>query len=176
MSHFLTLVLINADEPNPAEKARQLMWPYFVDDFDDEVGKATSDAKFSGFTIGGRFDGEIWGKEQHYSLTPNEFQKRYGLDVVKPEDNIRPLSELVPDCVPYAVITPDGSWHDVWQVAQGASVVTEHTWLVNIKRHLRSAPRRFQREAQAWPEWVKQFRSLSQTYEGCIAVAFDCHC
>jgi hypothetical protein len=108
MSHFLTIAIVDRTEPDPGKKAEELMLPYFeVDD-----NNPWPDAKCDGFAIGGRYDGAIWGKEQHYNLKPEEFQHRYGLDVVKSTDNIRPLSTLVPDLLPYAVITPDGKWYD----------------------------------------------------------------
>ena len=69
-------------------------------------------AKCSGFVVGGRFDGDIWGKEQHYNLTPAQFQERYGLDRVRDADNIRPVTALRSDLVPYAIVTPDGRWHE----------------------------------------------------------------
>jgi hypothetical protein len=118
MSHFLTLVLVGGAEPDPARKSHELMMPYFEfdvdnDDEDDEDGEDDEDnpltkAKCDGFVIGGRYDGAIWGKEQHYNLSPTEFQKRYGFDVIRTDDNIRPISELVDDLVAYAIITPDG--------------------------------------------------------------------
>ena len=106
MSHFLTLVLVSETEPDPESRARELMLPYFAPDRD------TPQSRCDGFTIGGKYDGLIWGKEQHYNLRPSEYQERYGLDVVTPEDNIRPVSALLPDLVPYAIVTPDGLWHD----------------------------------------------------------------
>jgi hypothetical protein len=122
MSHFLTLVLVGGAEPDPARKSHELMMPYFEfdvdnDDEDDEDGEDDEDnpltkAKCDGFVIGGRYDGAIWGKEQHYNLSPTEFQKRYGFDVIRTDDNIRPISELVDDLVAYAIITPDGKWYD----------------------------------------------------------------
>lgn len=106
VSHFLAIVLVEPMEPEIVEKAHRLMWPYF------DANMETEDAKCDGFLIGGRFDGEIWGKEQHYNLTPAEFQIRYGMDVVKDEDNIRNVSELWSGLLPYAVVTPDGRWLD----------------------------------------------------------------
>ncbi|MEH1948614.1 MAG: hypothetical protein V7K77_16925 [Nostoc sp.] len=108
MSHFLTLVIVDRTEPNPSKKAKELMLPYFETDEDNP----SLQAKCDGFAIGGQYDGIIWGKEQHYNLNPEEFQHRYGLDIVQSEDNIRPISALMPDLVSYAIVTPDGKWHD----------------------------------------------------------------
>ena len=107
MAHFLTVVLIEPSITTAAALAEERMNPFFA----SELGEARA-AKCDGFTIGGRYDGDIWGKEQHYSLTPAEHQARYGLDVVQPTENIRPVAELRPGLIPYAVITPDGQWHD----------------------------------------------------------------
>jgi hypothetical protein len=108
MSHFLTVVLVDPDEAAPADTAKALMRPYFAPD----LGGAPPEAKCDGFRIGGQYDGDIWGKEQHYNLTPDEYRARYGLDVVRPEDNIRPVAELRAGLVPFAVVTPEGGWQD----------------------------------------------------------------
>jgi len=107
MAHFLTMVLIEPGITTIAALAEERMYPFFAGDLGD-----APDAKCDGFTMGGRYDGDIWGKEQHHSLTPAEYQARYGLDVVQPIDNIRPVAALRPGLIPYAVVTPDGRWHD----------------------------------------------------------------
>jgi hypothetical protein len=108
MSHFLTLVIVNSTEANPGAKAKALMKPYC----DPYYNMTPLQRKCEYFVIGGQYDGIIWGKEQHYNLSPQEFQRRYGLDVVQVEDNICPISAIVPELIPYAIITPDGAWHD----------------------------------------------------------------
>lgn len=108
MAHFLTVVFVEPTEAVPADAGERLMQRYFSDD-----GLAgNSAAKCDGFRVGGSYDGDIWGKEQNHNLTPAEYQARYGSDVVRPEDNVRPVSELRPGLVPYAAVTPDGRWHD----------------------------------------------------------------
>ena len=86
MAHFLALVLVDSAEPAPAEAGERLMRPHFDPD--------APEAKCDGFVIGGSFDGDLWGKQQHHNLTPVEFQARYG--VVRAEDNVRPVAELRP--------------------------------------------------------------------------------
>lgn len=108
MSHFLTFVLVSQEEVDVQQKAHDLLWPYFVSDLANRNPKSKCD----GFIIGGRYDQEIFGVEPMYNLTPPEFQKRYGMDVVKPEDNIRPAAEVPKELVPYAIVTPDGEWFD----------------------------------------------------------------
>lgn len=126
MSHFLTLVLVGCAEPDPARKSHELMMPYFEADEDNP----SAQAKCDGFVIGGRYDGIIWGKEQHYNLSPTEFQKRYGFDVVKTENNICPISGLVDDLVAYAIITPDGKWYD-------REDKTDEEWLQEFQQMLK---------------------------------------
>jgi hypothetical protein len=109
MSHFLTLVIVDPTEPNPGEKAEELIMPYF-DPGEDDI--PSLQGKCDGFVIGGQYDGIIWGKEQHYNLHPEEYKRRYGLDVVQVEDNICPISAIVPELLSYAIVTPDGKWYD----------------------------------------------------------------
>lgn len=111
------------------------MMPFWSRDLlDEETGRRIPNVKCDGFVVGGRYDGVIWGKEQHYSLPPEQYRERYGLDVVRPEDNLRPVSELVDDLVPYAVITPDGRWSDregtpeqAWRDAVRSLLAEHHT-------------------------------------------------
>lgn len=129
MAHFLTLVLLPADTDDPAAVAEQRMLPYFDDgrwDGDDWDNRPHFEC--DGYVIGGRFDGIIWGKEQHYNLSPEQFRRRYGLDVVKAVDNIRPVSEVVPECKPYAFVLPDGSWID----RQGLTGAAVDEWVRRV--------------------------------------------
>ncbi|WP_344595721.1 hypothetical protein [Actinomadura vinacea] len=70
------------------------------------------ESRTDGFVIGGRYDGVVKGQEQEFNLPPAEFQRRYGLDVVRPENNIVPVTALPRTVVPLAVVTPDGVWHE----------------------------------------------------------------
>jgi hypothetical protein len=133
VSHFLALALVDGSDPDPATRARSMMKRYWASERYDEHGQRIADWKCDGFVIGGSYDGLIWGKEQYYNLRPDEFQRRYGLDVVRPEDNIRPVAELVPDLLPFAVVLPDGSWVDregkseqAWQ-AEVRELLAEHS-------------------------------------------------
>lgn len=110
MSHFLTFVLVAPAESDPARRARELLAPYFSPDGPHSFENPS--AKFDGFVIGGRFDGQLYGAEPMYNLTPAEFQRRYGLDVLKDEANIRAASEVPSGLTPYAVVTPGGEWLD----------------------------------------------------------------
>jgi hypothetical protein len=109
MSHFLTFVIVSREETDVEQKAHDLLYPYF----DSEIyASSKSKVKCDGFIIGGRYDQEIYGVEPMYNLTPDEFQQRYGMDIVKAKDNIRPAAEVPKGLVPYAVVTPEGQWFD----------------------------------------------------------------
>jgi sensor domain CHASE-containing protein len=108
MSHFLTFVIVSRAEADVAQKAHDLLFPYF----DRAIAANKPRAKCDAFIIGGRFDQEIYGVEPMYDLTPDEFEQRYGMDVVKAENNIRPAAEVPKGLVPYAVVTPEGEWFD----------------------------------------------------------------
>jgi hypothetical protein len=110
MSHFLTFVIVGAEEPNAVRRAHELLAPYFAPDGPGDP--ANPSAKFDGCVVGGRFDGQLYGAEPMYNLTPAEFQRRYGLDVLRDDDNVRVTSEAPPGLTPYAIITPEGEWLD----------------------------------------------------------------
>lgn len=108
MSHFLTFVIVSREEPDVEQQAHDLLYPYF----DRDLAASKPRAKCDAFIIGGCYDQEIYGVEPMHNLTPDEFEQRYGMDVVKAEDNIRPAAEVPKGLVPYAVVTPEGEWFD----------------------------------------------------------------
>ena len=109
MSHFLLFVLVRPDETDIENCVNELVDPYF----DRELAERPPEQiKCDGFVIGGRYDQQIFGAPPIYNLAPPEFQKRYGLDVIKIEDNVRPAPEVPKRLIPYAVVTPEGDWFD----------------------------------------------------------------
>jgi hypothetical protein len=118
MSHFLTFVFVGRGEADVAGRVRELMRPYFATDGVHSSGDRP--AKCDGYVVGGRFDGQLFGAAAEYDLTPAEFQRRYGLDVVKDEQNIRAASEVPAELIPYAVVTPGGAWLDREQKGSAA--------------------------------------------------------
>jgi hypothetical protein len=128
MSHFLTFVFIARKESEVERKVRELMGPYFAADGVYMSGDAR--AKCDGYVIGGRYDRQLFGAEPEYGLTPSEFQGRYGFDVLKEEENVRPASEVPAGLVPYAVVTPEGAWVECGK--KGAAV-----WAAEVKGLLR---------------------------------------
>jgi hypothetical protein len=110
LSHFLTFVFVPREDSNVERRVWELMGPYFAAEGVYASGDAR--AKCDGYVIEGRYDGQLFGAEAEYGLTPGEFQERYGLDVVKGENNVRAASEVPEGLVPYAVVTPEGGWLD----------------------------------------------------------------
>jgi hypothetical protein len=110
VSHFLAFVFVSREYGDVARRVRELMGPYFAPDGVYSSGEPR--AKCDGYVIGGRYDGQLYGAKPEYGLTPGEFQERYGLDVLKDEENVRAASEVPEGLVPYAVVTPEGVWLD----------------------------------------------------------------
>lgn len=141
MAHFLTLVLVERMPPRPEVRAhpqaRQLLSPYCHTY--PRPDSPHHQYKCDYWSIGGRYDGLIFSKEQHYNCTPSEHQERYGLQVIKPEpvENIRLVAEL-PEALAqhvYALVTPDGAWldcedktHDEWR-NKFTSIMEKHSTL-----------------------------------------------
>ena len=128
MSHFLTFVLVGRGEGEVARRVRELLGPYFAPDGVHASGGPR--AKCDGYVIGGRYDGQLFGAGPEYNLTPAEFQGRYGLDILKDDNNIRAAAEVPEGLVPYAVVTPEGAWLDCEK--KGAAA-----WAAEVKGLLR---------------------------------------
>ena len=128
MSHFLTFVIVEDGAADPAQRAHEMLAPYFASD--GLYSGENPSARFDGCVIGGRFDGQLFDAEPMYNLTPAEFQQRYGLDVLREEENIRAASEVPAGLTPYAVVTPAGEWLDCEK--KGAAV-----WAAEVKGLLR---------------------------------------
>lgn len=128
MSHFLTFVFVAREEADVERRVREALAPYFA--AEGVYSSVNPRAKCDGYVIGGRYDGQLFGAEPEYDLTPTEFQERYGFDVLKDENNIRSASEVPQGLVPYAVVTPEGAWLDC--ARKGAAV-----WAAEVKGLLR---------------------------------------
>ena len=128
MSHFLLFVFVSPDETNIEHRVNELVDPYF--DHEDREVTDEDQIKCDGFVIGGRYDQDIFGVEPMFNLTPPEFEKRYGLDVIRIEDNVRPAPKVPRKLVPYAIVTPLGEWfecndYDDWP-AKVQELLEEH--------------------------------------------------
>lgn len=69
------------------------------------------------------------------------------------KDDVRPVRLLEPDCIPFAILTPDGAWHQ--RADMGWWGMTSNEMDETI--------------------WEKEVRALYQTHHEAIAVAVDCH-
>ena len=133
MSHFLLFVFVSPDETNIEHRVNELVDPYF--DHEDREVTDEDQIKCDGFVIGGRYDQEIFGVEPMFNLTPPEFEKRYGLDVIRIEDNVRPAPKVPRKLVPYAIVTPLGEWfecndYDDWPAKVQALLEEHNQYLV----------------------------------------------
>ena len=133
MSHFLTFVFVSPDEVNIEQRVNALVDPYF--DHEDREPTDEDQIKCDGFVIGGRYDREIFGVAPMHNLTPPEFEKRYGLDVIRIEDNVRPAPEVPRTLVPDAIVTPAGEWfegddYDNWPAKVEELLQTHNRYLV----------------------------------------------
>jgi len=128
LSHFLTFVFVGPGEADVARRVCELMRTFFAPE--GAYSSGDTRAKCDGYVIGGRYDGQLFGAGPEYGLTPAEFQGRYGLDVLKDENNIRPASEVPEGLIPYAVVTPEGAWLDCER--KGAA-----RWAAEVKGRLR---------------------------------------
>lgn len=146
MSHELVLVIIPSATPASGieDVVNALIRPHSnLDDHDKYPYRC------DGWTIGGRFDGQIYGAPPETNLTPAEFQKRYGLDVVQPEPNIRLINQVPISFLPEidSVVTPEGIWSS-----------------------------RFDDEFQGKAgEWLKFIKSKVEKYKSYTAVVIDAH-
>ena len=110
MSNFLTFVFVSPDEANIEQRVNALVDPYLY--YEDREPIDEDQIKCYGFVIGGRYDQEIFGVEPMHNLAPPEFEKRYGLDVIRIEDNVRPAPEVPRKLIPDAIVTAAGEWFE----------------------------------------------------------------
>lgn len=109
MSHELALVIVDASlsEAEIENRVSALVRPHSNIDDEDKYPY-----RCDGWTIGGRYDGQIYGASPEYNLSPEEFQKRYGLDVVQLGPNVRSVNEISESFIKEidSLVLPDGNW------------------------------------------------------------------
>jgi hypothetical protein len=113
-------------------------------------------AKWDWWVIGGRWDGWIFGPEREKALSDAKGASNSEDDQPTQENNCRPVRDIPIDDAhycPFAVITPDGEWHESGSMGWWGVVSDE-------------------KEVSAWHEEVKV---LLAQYPDCLAVAVDCH-
>jgi len=117
MSHFLVGVIVPKKTKDIGTEVGILLDPYDeneeVEEYMDDDGKPCTynpDSKWDWYRIGGRWDGVVSksGKEQ-----PSEDGGFNFADVHELIDNNSCLvRELPAKSVPFAIVTPDGTWHE----------------------------------------------------------------
>ena len=106
-------------------------------------------SKWDWYVIGGRWDGEVQGKprddsEGVFNFGDEHHQLKYNTCLV---------SELAFDFVPYAIITPDGYWHEKGRLGW---------WGVTIN-------------PLPGDSWEAEAVLIFGAYRGCLAIGVDYH-
>lgn len=113
------------------------------------------EGKWDWCVIGGRWDGWIFGPDQERaSRDAKGFN--FGDEHHTVENNTRPVHDIPiddPHYVPFAVVTPDGEWHEAG---------TMNMWAIVT-------------DAISPDEWHKQVKDVLAQYPNNLAVAVDCH-
>jgi hypothetical protein len=106
------------------------------------------EAKWDWWVIGGRWNGEIRGAPRN-----DETGFNFGAEYHQLAENLLPVSQLEHRLTCFAVVTPDGSWHERGHMGMWAIVTGE-------------------KEQDAWD---KEVMALLQQHQGDLLVGVDCH-
>lgn len=143
MSHFLTAVIVPAtpDEGDILKSVAELLASY------DENGECFREGShWDWWTIGGRWDGELVGE------APDEWDMLVPPSVPSLERNMSLVSFRHPDFRPWAVVTPDGEWHERAQMGWFGMARSEHD-----------------------DDWSARCEDIFARYPDHLVVAVDCH-
>ena len=123
-------------------------------------GKHQSTANVQGkldfWRVGGRWDGWLFGPERQAESSDQKSGHNFGPEHQSLGNNSRPVREIPlddPYYLPFAVLTPDGQWHEMGQMGSFAMVSDE------------KPPQ----------EWHQIVRDLYGKYPDHVAVTVDCH-
>ena len=126
MAHFLTLVFVDPEQSlmSAHDAAVEMIWSHCTVDTIDNVGDddetAYLDYKLDEFQLGGMFDGCLWDEEERKKLKDIGRKDSLGfLGDARPENNIRPVSQVRETALPASCITPDEQWHDLYALFDG---------------------------------------------------------
>lgn len=144
MSHFLTLVLVNATETPIEEQVAELLAPYdenmkvpeykCAGDEGERLSTYNPKSKWDWWQAGGRYaDMESDGFDSNTCTCL--------------------VSSIPPDFTPFAILTPNGEWHERGKMGWWATVADE-------KPH---------------EEWAREVRAILGNHKDAIAVACDLH-
>ncbi len=113
-------------------------------------------SKWDGWNIGGRWDGWIHGPAREEQSQDGKGGFNFGEEHHRPGNNCRPVRDIpISDMyyLPFAVVTPDGQWHEQGKMGWWAVVANEM-------------------DVTVWHDTVK---SLFAQHPDCLAVSVDCH-
>lgn len=105
-------------------------------------------SKWDFWRIGGRWDGEIKEAPRQSDNGLNFSKEHEAL-----ENNVCPVSKLPKDFSAFAVVAPDGEWHEKAKMGW---------WAIQINPKDEAG-------------WDLEQAALFETYKDCVAVACDCH-
>jgi len=116
------------------------------------TGKRTSTynprSRWDWWVVGGRWNGEIAGNPHD----DGDGGFNYGDEFHRIENNQIPVPEvLARDMLPFAIVTPDGEWHEKGEMM----------WFGMV--------------ANMREDWPQRARDLLERHLDCIAVGVDCH-
>ena len=151
MSHFVTVVLVPPSVPREhlEDAVARMLAP-----FDENLpaaaqGPSPHDGKWDWHVIGGRWDGWLYGPERH-EAAPNASA---GSTIGNNARIVRDIPMEDPFYLPFAVLTPEGHWHEVGRMGAFALV----------------------REEMPRDQWHRFVQGLYAAYPDHVAVAVDCH-
>jgi hypothetical protein len=134
VSHFFTVVLVPENTGDVEAKVQELLEPYREELETD----ANPESKWDWWRIGGRYDGMIFSAEECESrTTDNGFN--WGNEHKELHRNSRAVSALEKHFHCFAIVTPDGEWHERgdmgwWGIVQDEKAGED--WLLEVQRIL----------------------------------------
>lgn len=178
MSHFFTVVLVPKGTDDVRAKVAELLAPYDenleVPEYDSPCSCVGSQArreeaweqaqaetqtveayrkafqlknKWDWWSVGGRWDGDVRGE-------PRRSEDGYNFDNHRLlEHNETAVAEMAREVIPYAVVTPDGEWHERGQMG----------WFGMSSGEIPA------------DEWKAKVHTLYAQHSGCIAIGCDLH-
>jgi len=143
--HYLAFVLVpqSIEKFQVSDVVADMLAPYgelFDENHDGRYYSPNPKAKLDQWVVGGRWDGLISGHSIGSVLSEDG----------KWEGNIVKVTDLPPDLLPAAVITPDGRWHDWYETTGITQAVRDDEWRLVV-------------------------RSLLEKHRDCFAVSVDYH-
>ena len=146
MSHFLVHVIVDeGSDASVNKQVEKLLAPY------DENLPDSPNPKWDWYRVGGRWDGDI-------RKAPSRSENGFNFSKVHEEigNNSLSVADMLRESkgrIPFALVTPDGAWHERGEMGWFAAVSNE----------------------KDVDEWGKEYLKLIAPHEGKILVAVDCH-